>query len=68
VTDEMGRLRGPDGLMIEDTDMADNLMLQGGIERRGGQLIVHDAAPDALYTDPTAFKICLALLARRTGV
>lgn len=63
--DAAGRLRGPDGLMIEDVDMADNLMMQGGIERRGGQVIIHDAAPDALYTDTTAFEICLRLLAER---
>ncbi|HWJ72731.1 MAG TPA: nucleoside 2-deoxyribosyltransferase [Kaistia sp.] len=63
--DAAGRLRGADGLMIEDVDMADNLMMQGGIERRGGQVIIHDAAPDALYTDTTAFEICLRLLAER---
>ncbi len=61
--DASGRLRGTDGLMIEDVDMADNLMMQGGIERRGGQMIIHDAAPEALYTDTTAFEICLAFLA-----
>ncbi|MCX5513873.1 nucleoside 2-deoxyribosyltransferase [Kaistia algarum] len=63
--DASGRLRGPDGLMIEDVDMADNLMLQGGIERRGGRLIIHDAAPEARYTDTTAFEICLRLVAER---
>lgn len=56
---EDGRSRGPDGLSLENFDMADNLMLQGGIERRGGALIVHRAAPDRLYTDLTAFEACL---------
>ncbi len=65
--DASGRLRGADGLMIEDVDMADNLMMQGGIERRGGQVIIHEAAPDALYTDTTAFEICLRLLAERVA-
>ena len=65
-TDAAGRLRGSrDGLSVEDVDMADNLMMQGGVERRGGQLIVHAAAPDALYTDTTAFEACLKLLAAR---
>ena len=64
-TDPQGRLRGPDGLAIEDVDMSDNLMMHGGVERRGGRLIVHDAAPDALYTDTTAFEACLTLLAER---
>jgi nucleoside 2-deoxyribosyltransferase len=63
--DEHGRLRGHDGLAVEDVDMADNLMLQGGVERRGGRLLVHDAAPDAIYTDITAFEQCLKLLAER---
>jgi hypothetical protein len=63
--DATGRLRGPSGLAVEDVDMADNLMLQGGIERRGGRLIIHDADPVELYTDTTAFEICLKLLAAR---
>lgn len=66
--DAAGRLRGRDGLMIEDVDMSDNLMMQGGIERRGGRMIVHDAAPDAIYTDTTAFEICLKLLVERAGL
>ncbi len=66
--DAAGRLRGADGLMIEDVDMADNLMMQGGIERRGDKVVVHQAAPEALYTDTTAFEICLALLAERAGL
>jgi nucleoside 2-deoxyribosyltransferase len=65
--DGAGRLRGSDGLMIEDVDMADNLMMQGGIERRGGQVIIHEAAPEALYTDTTAFEICLRLLTERVA-
>lgn len=60
-----GRKRGPDGLSLEDFDMIDNLMLHGGIERRGGFIAVHDAAPDALYTDLTAFRSCLDWYASR---
>jgi nucleoside 2-deoxyribosyltransferase len=66
-TDASGRLRGPDGLAIEDVDMADNLMMQGGIERRGGVVVTHDAPADAIYTDTTAFETCLRLLAERAG-
>lgn len=66
-TDANGRLRGKrDGLAVEDVDMADNLMMQGGIERRGGRVLIHDAAPGAIYTDTTAFEACLRLLAERT--
>jgi nucleoside 2-deoxyribosyltransferase len=64
---EDGRLRGTrDELSIEDVDMIDNLMMQGGVERRGGQVVIHDAAPAELYTDTTAFETCLRLLAERT--
>ena len=63
---EDGRLRGTrDGLSIEDVDMVDNLMMQGGVERRGGTVVVHDAAAEELYTDTTAFEACLKLLAER---
>ncbi len=66
-TDANGMLRGRrDGLAVEDVDMSDNLMMQGGVERRGGQVIVHAAAPDRRYTDTTAFELCLGLLAART--
>lgn len=60
-----GRKRGPDGLSLEDFDMIENLMLHGGIERRGGFISVHDAAEDALYTDLTAFRACLEFFASR---
>ena len=64
---EDGHLRGPDGLSVENFDMVDNLMLHGGIERRGGTVVVGHAAPDALYTDLAAFEACLAIAAERLG-
>jgi nucleoside 2-deoxyribosyltransferase len=60
-----GYKRGPDGLSLEDFGMADNLMLDGGVERRGGVVAVHSAAPDERYTDLTAFEACLKHLAAR---
>lgn len=60
-----GRLRGPDGLSVEDFEMNENLMLDGGIAVRGGVWITHDAPPDALYSDLTAFKQILAIAAKR---
>ncbi|OJF93444.1 nucleoside 2-deoxyribosyltransferase [Pararhizobium antarcticum] len=60
-----GRIRGPDGLSIEDFDMVDNLMLDGGIESRGGIFVVGNASEDALYTDMQAFAECLRLMASR---
>lgn len=58
-----GYKRGPDGLSLEDFEMADNLMLDGGVERRGGIVATHGASPEALYTDLTAFEACLQHLA-----
>ncbi|MEF2070092.1 nucleoside 2-deoxyribosyltransferase [Consotaella aegiceratis] len=37
--DDGGKLRGPDGLMIEDHGMVDNLMLDGGIATLGGAVL-----------------------------
>ncbi|MBL0373089.1 nucleoside 2-deoxyribosyltransferase [Rhizobium sp. KVB221] len=64
-TDAGGYKRGPDGLSLEDFDMIDNLMLHGGVERRGGAVVVHKAADDALYTDLTGFEACLKALAEQ---
>ena len=60
-----GRLRGSDGMLIEDVDMIDNLMMHGGIERRGGVVVVGNAPADAIYTDLAAFEEVLAIAAAR---
>jgi nucleoside 2-deoxyribosyltransferase len=60
-----GHRRGPDGLSAEDFDMVDNLMLQGGVERRGGVVVVGHAPPDNLIGDVTAFAECLEILKSR---
>jgi nucleoside 2-deoxyribosyltransferase len=60
-----GHKRGPDGLSLEDFDMIENLMLHGGVERRGGPVIVHKAPAAALYSDLTGFEACLQLIAER---
>jgi nucleoside 2-deoxyribosyltransferase len=62
-----GRLRGPDGLSVEDFDMVENLMLDGGIESRGGTIVRGSAEPDALYTDMKAFEKVLAIAAGAFG-
>jgi nucleoside 2-deoxyribosyltransferase len=63
--DATGRPRGADGLSVEDFEMIDNLMLQGGVERRGGVVIVGDAAPETLYTDLAAFERVLGIAVER---
>lgn len=62
---EDGRKRAPDGTMLEDFEMIENLMLHGGVERRGGPVAVHAADPVRLWTDFTAFEQCLKQLAKR---
>ncbi|MBN9073356.1 MAG: nucleoside 2-deoxyribosyltransferase [Rhizobiales bacterium] len=64
-TDELGAVRGPDGLELETYDMTDNLMLDGGIESRKGVVIRHAAAPDKLYSDLTGFRECLAVASKQ---
>lgn len=59
--------RGPDGISVEDFDMADNLMLDGGVANRGGVLVVGDADPADLYRDMTAYRRCLVMLAAATA-
>lgn len=43
-------------MQIEDFDMHDNLMIDGGIIASGGRFIVGDVQPDELYTDLSIFE------------
>lgn len=63
--DPDGRYRGPDGLSLENFDMTDNLMLDGGIAARNGAIITRKVAPDRLFLDLAAFEECLTLAAER---
>lgn len=60
-----GRLRGPDGLSVEDFEMNENLMLDGGIAVRGGSWVTRDAPSDARYSDLAAFEDILAIAAAK---
>jgi nucleoside 2-deoxyribosyltransferase len=59
--DAAGIMRGPDGLMLEDHGMVDNLMLDGGIETLGCVLVRREVSPDQLLLDLGAFEECLRL-------
>ena len=61
--DAEGEARGPDGLLVEDFDMIDNLMMHGGVENRSGLLEVHQAAEDEMFTDMTGYRRVLERLA-----
>lgn len=63
-----GYRRGPDGTALEDFEMIENLMLHGGVARRGGPIHMHKAGADALLTDLTAFEACLKDLQAKYGV
>jgi nucleoside 2-deoxyribosyltransferase len=63
--DVQGRPRGPDGLAVEDFDMIENLMLDGGIEARGGAFVTREVAAEAMFTDLGAFEECLSIAASR---
>jgi nucleoside 2-deoxyribosyltransferase len=61
--DAAGRPRALDGLAVEDFDMIDNLMMHGGIESRGGAVVVGNAPAEAIHTDLAAFARVLTLAA-----
>lgn len=63
--DADGRQRGADGLAVEDFDMVENLMLDGGIEARGGAFVTREVATDRLYLELSAFEECLTIAAKR---
>lgn len=54
-----GVIRGPDGLMLENHGMVDNLMLDGGIDALGGTLVRNDVPAEQAYDDLWAFEECL---------
>jgi len=62
--DENGRRHGPDGLMVENYDLVDNLMLDGGVVLHQGHMVRHEARLEELYTDLTGFEQCLRVAAK----
>ena len=59
--------RGSDGILIEDMGFVYNLMLHGGVLRRGGTVVVADAAEERLHTDMAAFRSVLEAAVVRLG-
>jgi len=60
-----GRWTGSDGHLIEDHDMVDNLMIDGGIDRLGGTIIRREVPPEKVFTDLTAYEECLKVTQER---
>jgi len=60
-----GMYDAPDGTLIEEFGMADNLMIDGGILRRGGIFVCRDVPADEVLSSLDVFKECLSLVAER---
>jgi nucleoside 2-deoxyribosyltransferase len=61
--DKDGTLRDGLGMAIEEWELADNLMLEGGIRAAGGRFVVEAAPEGELFTYLGAFETCVRLLA-----
>jgi nucleoside 2-deoxyribosyltransferase len=55
----------PDGLMVEDFGLADNLMIEGAVRASGGVFVRHDAPEGMRYTSLDAFVLCVDAARRR---
>ncbi|WP_022722114.1 nucleoside 2-deoxyribosyltransferase [Rhodopseudomonas sp. B29] len=60
-----GMLIGADGLVVEDFDLPDNLMLIHALDLHGAPLITLRKKPADLWRDLTAFEACVKLAAAR---
>ena len=63
-TDQSGQLRGADDTLIEDFDMIDNLMIDGAVVLRKGNIHLPPDGIDLLFDDLTVFTNCVEDLAR----
>lgn len=63
-----GQHRGPDGIVLENFGMFDNLMLHGAAQESGGVFVHGVGDPVSLYRDLTAYRRCLDKLRHEIGV
>jgi nucleoside 2-deoxyribosyltransferase len=56
--------RDADGMAIENTGNADNLMITSALIEHGQPIVRHRAQPDERFRDLTGFEQCLRLAAR----
>jgi nucleoside 2-deoxyribosyltransferase len=57
-----GSLRDGCGMAIEEWDLMDNLMLEGGVNGSGGRFVVEAAPKGEIFTYLGAFKTCVRLV------
>ena len=60
-----GLLTDPDGLTVENFDLADNLMMIHALDLHGSPLITPATAPANLWRDLACFEACVRLAAGR---
>lgn len=53
--------RDCEGILVENWGLADNLMLEGGLRKCGGRLVVGDVPAEERFTSLVAFRECVAL-------
>ena len=61
---DSGGQEDPEGLLVEDFELVDNLMLDGAILSSGAQLVVVAAPPAAKFTYLAGFEKCVQQAAR----
>ena len=57
-----------EGMAVEEFDLHDNLMIEGGIRAAGGHFATEAVAPARRWTDLAAFARCVACIGRREGL
>jgi hypothetical protein len=56
------RYVAPDGQLVENHGMADNLMMEGGMNRRGWAMLRPETRPDDVWRDLAVYRRVLALI------
>jgi nucleoside 2-deoxyribosyltransferase len=57
--DSNGLFWDPDGLLVEEFGLFDNLMIEGAIAGSGGRLVLEDCPPGHRWGNLTAFECCV---------
>jgi nucleoside 2-deoxyribosyltransferase len=63
-----GGLEDADGMLLEDFDCVDNLMLDGAVEASGTRIVVNVVPADRRFIDLAGFEACLKLAAEQLGL
>jgi nucleoside 2-deoxyribosyltransferase len=63
-----GGLEDGDGMLLEDFDCTDNLMLDGAVDSSGTKIIVTAPPANRRFVDLAGFEACLKLAAKQFGL